>query len=285
MIYLNGELIKRDFFPAGELKLKRDVLLNSGENVFELKWTDEKDLVHLYLLKHHVDSISAHMHIPSFLIISYLPHARMDRENDHFAVTLEGICHMINAMKFGRIAVHDAHSEVATKLLNYSSTYHYSNAMFSALKEKIGDVDYLCFPDAGARIKYVGVIGTHHIQHIKASIFYDKVRDFKTGKITGHKLHKDSCVPDKDSVVVIIDDICSYGTTFMNVAKDLLKRGVREVHLIVSHLEYNITNNTNLFYSDKLLKTISTTNSIFKNNLPILSGTDRIIVHNYFREE
>ena len=59
----------------------------------------------------------------------------------------------------------------------------------------------------------------------------------KEGRIESYELMN---FQDGIKSVAIIDDICSYGGTFVSAAKALREKGVQNVVLIVSHCENNI---------------------------------------------
>lgn len=282
MLWINGKMLKRDYFPAGEIKVPKELLKISDNSHYAvvLRYTDDLDLLHLYFIKKEIDRLRPDNR--TYLNISYMPHARMDRENDTYVETLSSVKKFLKDLSFYKIAIHDPHSTVASCFQDQDvAEYYYTEDMAERVMQKIdwnSDVDLLCFPDKGAHLKYQRVCdGLLDCQHI----WFDKERDFATGKIIGHKLSPEcKTVINPEAKVIIIDDICSYGTTFMNVAKELKKIGIKDIHLVVSHLEENIINNNALWKEDKLIKTITTTNSIF--NISVFRQSDRIYILNRF---
>ena len=59
---------------------------------------------------------------------------------------------------------------------------------------------------------------------------------------------------------VIIDDLCSYGGTFMLTAKALKEKGAGEVHLVVAHAEDSIFAGKVLV--DDVIDSVHTTDTI-----------------------
>ena len=57
--------------------------------------------------------------------------------------------------------------------------------------------------------------------------------------------------------VIIRDDICSYGGTFVAAAKELRARGVESITLVVTHCENNILKGEVFDYIDKVITTDS----------------------------
>lgn len=282
MLYINGKVLKREYFPAGEIKVPKELIEISDNSHYaiEFRYTDDLDLFHLYLVREAIEKHRPDARV--YLNISYMPHARMDRENDTFVETLSIVKKFIKDLKFHTIAIHDPHSTVASCFQDQNiNEYYYTEEMVDLVMEKIGfdkEIDLICFPDKGAHSKYQRVCdGLLDYKHV----WFEKERDFATGKIIGHKLSPEcKTVISPEAKVIIIDDICSYGTTFMNVAKELKKIGIKDIHLVVSHLEENIINNNALWKEDYLIKTITTTNSIF--NISVFRNSDRIKILNKF---
>ena len=60
--------------------------------------------------------------------------------------------------------------------------------------------------------------------------------------------------------ILIVDDICSYGGTFLQAAKALKKKGVENIDLYVTHCERSVYKGEMLYSG--LIDNIYTTNSI-----------------------
>ena len=89
-----------------------------------------------------------------------------------------------------------------------------------------------------------------------------KHRDWKTGKIISLEVVRECPLVGKD--ILIIDDICSKGGTFIMAAKELKRLGARNIYLYVTHCENNIFNGEIL--NSDLIKYVYTTNSIYRGN-------------------
>jgi ribose-phosphate pyrophosphokinase len=114
------------------------------------------------------------------------------------------------------------------------------------------------FPDAGAEKKY-GMPST--------AIVGKKTRD-EPGRISSYELVN---FVDGTENVLIRDDICSYGGTFVTAAKALRERGVKNIKLLVSHCEDNILKGEVFDYIDEVI----TTDTICKVEHPKLRIVDR----------
>jgi ribose-phosphate pyrophosphokinase len=64
--------------------------------------------------------------------------------------------------------------------------------------------------------------------------------------------------------VLIVDDICSRGGTFVHTAKALKDAGAANVYLYITHCERTIFNGE--IFSSGLIEKVFTTNSIFPAN-------------------
>jgi regulator of replication initiation timing len=109
------------------------------------------------------------------------------------------------------------------------------------------------FPDEGAMKRYSDMANMPYAFGIKK-------RNWETGKILGLDIMNTELVKDKN--VLIIDDICSRGGTFLHSAKALKAAGANRIFLYVTHAEKTMVNGE--MYNDlDLVERIYTTDSIF----------------------
>lgn len=271
MIKLNGREIVFNKFPNGEVSLTKAVIVNAINavsvgttiNNIDIFFQDDKDLIHLMMLK---DAITTHAavnmynHMFNTLRIKYMPYSRMDRDNSDYFFTLKTVASFINSLKFDRVIVYDAHSDVTAALLNNCTTRdNVVTHLFNCLSH-VGfnrDTDYIMFPDAGAQKRYSKLIED------KMNILVGfKDRDFKTGVIK--KLHI-SGIPEgslNSNKVVIVDDLCSAGGTFHQCALKLKTHKAGDIHMVVGHCEDKVFDGP-LFNSD-LIGNIYTTDSMIR---------------------
>lgn len=221
MITLNGVEIKPTIFPDKTSQvwhLPKEELKMHGFAKVVWKFENEAELFHLAQLKHLLDDKIQHV----TLTLPYLPYGRQDKcvSNDGtFALRTFAI--MINNMYFDEIIIHDPHSEVA---LNHIGE---SKSVFTdiiPIIEKTG-AGLLCYPDKGAVVKYSKVYGTRNF------IYGEKIRDQSTGNILSYEVFG-GC---NGSNVLIVDDICDGGATFIHLAKALKIAKAKEINLFVSH--------------------------------------------------
>jgi ribose-phosphate pyrophosphokinase len=225
VIWVNGKKIEQDHFSAGELKIK---LFGCGKERMDIVWHYEND-AELFTIMCIRDYYANHKAI---LYIPYLPHARMDRvKNPEDVFTLRTFARVINSMDFERVYVWDAHSNVGPALIDRCHDVNALTWIEEAIKEMSYPKDYLClfFPDEGAQKRYGGMFPDYK------QAFGIKNRNWETGKIEGYMIVGEDNV--KDNHILIIDDICSYGNTFVKAAEALHEAGANGIDLYVTHCE------------------------------------------------
>ena len=243
MIKINGIVLPVKEYPNGESRLECDSIndILKRENVFNvsLRYESDKDLMQLYFLKRHIeDTVKWGSDVN--LIICYMPYSRMDRvENSGFAFTLKYIVEFINGLGFNSIYIWEPHSDV-TKQLFYNQDnetivkmINMTQIIFNrAISDKKLECDVVCFPDKGAQERYAGMFLNY--KHC----YFDKKRDFNTGRITEMVYHGEENL--NGAKVCIVDDLCSRGGTFVWAAEELRKHGASKVNLVITHAENTI---------------------------------------------
>lgn len=258
MILLNGKVVKFETFPNGETKLIHtdlDISMDSHieavsvQNEVFFKYEDDKDLINLMFLKKYIDEFS----VEANLIISYMPYSRMDRSENDSPFTLKYVANFINSLNFYEVAVIEPHSDVTCALLNNTSPYYINFDLVESVKQLVGfndKIDYIVFPDAGAQKRYAKMEATNQLVGFKH-------RDFNTGKIESLKIIGDIHTTVSQSKAIIVDDLSSYGGTFVRTSQELKKLGVKEVYLLVAHAENSIFKGNLFNHIDKVFTTDS----------------------------
>jgi ribose-phosphate pyrophosphokinase len=163
------------------------------------------------------------------LIIPYFPSARQDRvmvKGEPLSVKV--YADILNNLKFKKVIVFDAHSEVTPAVLNNAEAITNHKFVEKVIQE-IGDDVLLISPDGGALKKIYKV--SEYLGGIEV-VECSKSRDVKTGKLTGFKVYADD-LQGKDCLIV--DDICDGGGTFIGLAEELKKKNAGKLYLSVSH--------------------------------------------------
>ena len=256
MFKVNGVPIKIERFPDGTPRLNIAIVVPEAT----IEWLYEKnEEMILFFIARHLREKYAPKRLD--LYVPYLPNARMDRtENKEEVFTLKYFCELINSLNFDKVIVRDVHSKVSLDLLKNVVQEDIS----TVLKELAGRLldpkkDIVFFPDEGSRKRYSQMVDFPTAYGVKK-------RDWNTGDII--KLDVKGDVPAKPFNVLIIDDISSYGGTFLFSAKKLKQLGANKIYLYVTHCENSILEG-NLIASG-LLERIFTTKSIFTEKHPLI---------------
>lgn len=215
-------------YPAGEdhsildAAKAADILADDGQVIVEAHCRNLGDLARLRV---QTDILRRNGINPCW-IVPYFPCARQDRrESIRSGFELRFALKMVAGLQ---IVVADPHSDVAGQLPHFTQAS--CVAEFTKALPSIKDA-VVVIPDAGAAKKAYEWATGENRQIVQAL----KVRDPKTGKLSGFKVIADRTSLDgKD--IVIVDDICDAGGTFLGLGA-LLKDdfGVKSMTLAVTH--------------------------------------------------
>jgi len=153
-----------------------------------------------------------HPRAEACLVLPFIPGARQDRLNDEgdWLFTARSVARMINARCFAQVVVLDPHSDVSPALIDRCKVVksHAIECVCSELeKNKYAAV---VSPDAGAEKRAAAFANRLCIPLIHAW----KSRNIADGKISGFG-HE----PIPRGKLLIVDDICDGGGTFVGLAK------------------------------------------------------------------
>ena len=156
------------------------------------------------------------------LVLPFIPGARQDRLNDEgdWLFTAKSVSRMINSRYFAQVVVLDPHSDVAPALIDRCKVIksHEIEAVYSELESR--KYAAVVSPDAGAEKRAAAFANRLHIPLIHAW----KSRNIADGKISGFG-HEPLPFTSKDRLgedprrLLIVDDICDGGGTFIGLAK------------------------------------------------------------------
>lgn len=175
-----------------------------------------------------VNALRSHFpHAALSLSLPYVPYARQDRAcNAGEAHSMQVMSDLINMCGFARVEVLDAHSDVAPALIR-----NCVNLPQSTIFQKIFDTFedyYIVAPDAGAYKK------AHNLAKslsAKGVICANKVRDLATGKILKTSVNENV----EGLKLLVADDICDGGATFIGLADVLRSQKCDTLELVVTH--------------------------------------------------
>lgn len=257
MIRINYDDLETIEYPSGEWAINFKSFryydaIHSDEILFEwelhpLYW--EREIIQILLLKNHFKAFPGKKYI---LEADFIPFARDDKpyKDSNFIM----IWQFINLLDFDEIITTDIHGletladktlKIETKLNNKYDNY---GEFYRFLKEELSIHDsemLICYPDMTAYTKFHSIVDdikeislSNHL--FIGSVIFEKVRDSQTGKIYDQQLkyinidcnNFDHEQTEHNVKLIIIDDICSYGTTFIN-ASEITKK-------VVSYFRINI---------------------------------------------
>ncbi len=230
MIRYNGKVLDLNHFPDGTLLMKETV---TGQEEAVIRWNFEsnEEMVALYFLTKHLRAKGME---EIKLELPYIPNARQDRvKKPEDVFTLKYFAEFINSLEFAEVAVLDPHSYVSEALI-HRIRIRTPKDFVAQVIERLGGTENLLlfFPDEGAVKRYSAMF---HLPYV----FGIKKRDWTTGEILGLDVagHTERIAGSR---ILIIDDICSKGGTFLHSAKALKALGAGDIYLYVSHCENTI---------------------------------------------
>ncbi|AUU88041.1 ribose-phosphate pyrophosphokinase [Enterobacteriaceae bacterium ENNIH3] len=226
--------IERGVFPDGAVWLKVIGELPRFAQVMRVRVAAMRDMNDFMLLAQLVDAVRHVTDIAvSHLELAWLPWARQDRHmvnGDSFA--LKVFANQLNTLNFNKVLLLDPHSDAAAAAINNSVVIAQETCLMKSenLRQAISTGKLmLVAPDAGALKKI------HNVAKASGARDYailTKERDVATGNLTGFSLVSGT-VAGKD--VLIVDDLCDAGGTFIGSAQVLRDAGARSVSLYVTH--------------------------------------------------
>ncbi len=221
-------------FPDGAVWLKVSSELPRFAQVMRIRIAAMRDMNDFMLLAQLVDAVRHVSDITtSHLELAWLPWARQDRHmvnGDSFA--LKVFANHLNLLNFNKVFLLDPHSDAAAAAINNSVVVPQETCLMQSetLRHAIGSGELmLVAPDAGALKKI------HNVAKASGAREYailTKERDVASGNLTGFALVSGD-VAGKD--LLIVDDLCDAGGTFIGSAQVLRDAGARSVSLYVTH--------------------------------------------------
>lgn len=236
-IIKNGVYLKNDFFlfPGGEVGVKLD-----SDNLYYkdtkapyqtivARLQNSNDIMELVMV---ADALRRFDPTPIRLFMPYVPYARQDRvcvPGESFS--LKAFAQVINSLGFERVTVVDPHSDVTGAVFDRINIITQKDVIhqFEELSiEILNSGAVFISPDAGANKKTSELASYfNHRYFLRA----DKLRDLATGQIKETIVYADKI----DTPVIIADDLCDGGKTFIELAKVLKSKGCPKVILYVTH--------------------------------------------------
>lgn len=229
-------------FSAGEIQVRLPDISGFDSLIIESKYPSSQDLMEIFLVYNAINE-SLNFEGSVTLFLPYLPYSRQDRAcYPGEAFSLFTLAKLIATQARGKdkIVTWDVHSDVAEKVFKQQGL-NLINVSTEDLLERFLKKGFnfdpetiVVAPDKGAHFR-----ASLAARAVGASTVYygQKVRDPNDGSITAIAFSsKDSEEEDiRGKHVLIADDICDGGRTFIELAKRLHKYEPVSVTLYVTH--------------------------------------------------
>ena len=214
MIQLNGKLVIPTRFPDNTTQVWKLDLPDTAM----VRYTYEGD-AELFQLFQLLDLLRTDPNRVISLYVDYFPYARQDKPiaNDS-CFSLLTLVDILNT-RVDFIYTIDVHNP--NKFLGYDFVLMNELPIIDDIASRNG-ADIVVFPDSGAASRY---------KTTKPAYFASKVRNQETGEITGMTLPE---LP-RDVTILVCDDICDGGKTFVELSKLMQEYSPKKMILYVSH--------------------------------------------------
>lgn len=263
MLYLNDNKVEFITFPNQEkrLDLPLEFVNNLHENIVLWNYETDASIFELLLF----DEVMAKLKHNYKLVVGYMPYSRMDRTNEkNTAFSLKVLTQLLSeqtsALK--EVFVLDPHSpETISKFKEYGMKvqeidYSLADEVMEFANVNL-DETWIVFPDRGAANRY-------DYYKYPNVIICEKTRNFATGAIESVKAKitrtKGSIAKEMNPNLIVIDDLCSYGGTFVKALEAIETHPTihfDEAWLIVTHAEKAMEEGKALEKYDKVFCTDS----------------------------
>ena len=221
-------------FSAGEVHISEPISIKKPENVTEIFILSDikssEDIMRTLIVTNAIKHSVGQHNIKISLIVPYLPYSRSDRvcaKGEEFG--LELFAQLVNTQGYKSVITFDAHSSVSKDLINNLKEVKLEWLVSHYLRTNSLEYDILLSPDKGAEEK--GLLCSKGTRIPVTQGF--KVRDPNTGKLSGFGLVNGGLLTDKK--VLMIDDLCDNGGTFLGLLKEVQVFKPKQVDLLVTH--------------------------------------------------
>ena len=192
------------------------------DHTFDVIWMFENEAEYVHILQ--LGALLSDTTTQPTLYVPYLPYARQDKMVAN-SLSFAGLP-LVWALRevYSTISAFDCHSD-AFDVENTEPKEFFTSVLSQS------EYTAICYPDKGALLRYHHLLGDVGIGHVH----FEKIRNQETGEITGLHMHGDDGGVVKGGRILIVDDLCDGGMTFIKVSQELYHQGAKEVDLCVSH--------------------------------------------------
>lgn len=238
--------VKTTKFPDGQQSMTiidASLIVSAEHNGYGIRIASHlnsfEDLELIILANRSIKEIASDIKVQ--LYVPYFLGARSDRKFGEGSVNYikEVISPIINAQDFDRVTVLDPHSDVLEACINKFRKISNLDLVEFALGKVYGlgfKSEYSRFalvsPDGGSLKKVYDLAEALHYHN--QIVIASKHRDLQTGKIVSTEVHLTD--EQKPLDMIIVDDICDGGRTFVELSKALRAAGATgKIYLIITH--------------------------------------------------
>ncbi len=305
MITVNNLEPSFSVFPNGEfnIALSKTVIKTLEDGVADINWhfNGNDELLKLGIL---VSALEPHVYKIN-VNGGYLPYSRMDRyeKGKYNPFSLGTFINMLPIPTDANVSITYSYSDVhnvpvaeelfvtrAHDNVNFSFLISGANIIYYA-KSYLAKFEktLVVLPDKGSLTRYSqfineGKMSINDVVDAEVAMGYKK-RDFDTHEITDFGITKltDNSPIDKEYIesfdkIIIIDDVVSYGNTFINLIDYLGNLGANTIDLFVGNVEDALWRGDLL--GNKYLGKVYTTNYLTNHN-----QDDKVIIINNFNSK
>lgn len=229
-----GYEVKWWTFPGGERGVKVTSDRIDPSLCIDCRFTGSDDLIDVLLLTNALRNYTPGVALSLF--IPYFPYARQDRVmSSGEAFALQVAVDLIKSCNFNEVNVLDPHSDVLAGMFpaGVLKVVPQSQIMWKMLYPQNLEKTALISPDAGALKKIYPLAKKLNLPTIEAG----KTRNVETGEVTGSKIDLFECC--KYNMLIIVDDICDGGKTFIELGKLIRTEFKGTLILITTHGIYS----------------------------------------------
>lgn len=234
MLLLNNRPIDYFTFPGGELQVRVPELIVDERVTLTWKPKSAEKVILLLLTVNALRNAGIY---DIQLDCLYLPYARQDRVcSPGEAISVEVICKLLDDLGLHYVRFWDLHNE--EKAFECFQQTAISNTERFEIFQRFRIIDdfdtdnlIVCAPDDGAM---EGALKLCEKLELWNPVYFAKKRDPKTGEIISYEFQSFARNMD-DRNVLIVDDICDGGRTFIEAAKCLKSETTGKLFLYVTH--------------------------------------------------
>lgn len=228
--------IKTFTFSGGEEHVRVDAdtmiaLTEPGSRVIvHQEVRSGNDFMVLLMTKNAIDNILRFIPHTTELVMLYVPYARQDRVCEPGEANgIGAFAEALNNLNFDRVTVADPHSDVTPAVIHNLFVIPQEEIAMFAINWKLRMEEFdLVSPDGGALKKIFKLAKPMQLTVHCA----EKIRDTKTGDIVKTNINVEDFGGKN---LMIVDDICDGGRTFIELAKVLRERNAGKIELFVTH--------------------------------------------------